>query len=109
MGKVFKNGTSKICRRQPLKNLKWYGLLQLYKVCLPQILLGPFLNTLSQLCFLVIWFVKMLPFMNSFYEFPSKLYKIVIVILSSGFQLAFNGICNAMYSCALSITIVEFT
>ena len=26
--KVFKNGLSKICRRQPLKNLKWYGLLK---------------------------------------------------------------------------------
>ena len=35
--KVFKNGTSKICGRKPLKNLG----------CLPQILLGPFLNTLS--------------------------------------------------------------
>ena len=23
---VFKNGPSKICRKQPLKNLKWYGL-----------------------------------------------------------------------------------
>ena len=23
--KVFKNGPSKICERQPLKNLKWYG------------------------------------------------------------------------------------
>ena len=25
--KLFKNGPSKICGRQPLKNLKWYGLL----------------------------------------------------------------------------------
>ena len=25
--KVFKNGPSKVCRRQPLKNLKGYGLL----------------------------------------------------------------------------------
>ena len=24
--KVFKNGPNKICRRQPLKNLKWFGL-----------------------------------------------------------------------------------
>ena len=24
--KVFKNGPSKICGRQSLKNLKWYGL-----------------------------------------------------------------------------------
>ena len=34
---VFKNGPSKICGRQPLKNLKWYGLskqtisLQIFK------------------------------------------------------------------------------
>ena len=27
--KVFKNGPSKICGRQPLKNLKEYGLLSL--------------------------------------------------------------------------------
>ena len=26
--KVFKNGTSEICGRQSLKNLKWYGLLK---------------------------------------------------------------------------------
>ena len=26
--KVFKNGPSKICGRQPLKNLKGYGLLE---------------------------------------------------------------------------------
>ena len=43
--KVFKNEPSENCGRQPLKNLKGYGL--------PQFLLGPFLNTLSQiiLCF----------------------------------------------------------
>ena len=41
--KVFKNGPSKICGRQPLRNLKWYGLL---KGCLLQIILDPFLNTL---------------------------------------------------------------
>ena len=40
-GKVFKNGPIEICGRQPLKNL--------LKGCLPQILLGPFLNTLIQL------------------------------------------------------------
>ena len=62
--KVFKNGPSKICGRQPLKNLKVYGLLKqtislqadhipssrpypfkCFKGCLPQILLSPFLNT----------------------------------------------------------------
>ena len=48
--KVFKNGPSKICGRQPLKNLKGYGLL-LFKGCIPQILLGLFLNTLSKTAF----------------------------------------------------------
>ena len=43
--KVFKNGPSKICGRQPLKNFKWYGLLS----CIPQILLGPFLNTFNHM------------------------------------------------------------
>ena len=27
--KIFKNGPSKICGKQPLKNLKWYGLLHI--------------------------------------------------------------------------------
>ena len=31
--KVFKNGPSKVCGRQPLKNLKGYGLKGM--VCLP--------------------------------------------------------------------------
>ena len=54
-GKVFKNWPSKICERQPLKNLKWHGLpkqtisLQIFKDCLPQILLGLFSNTLPQI------------------------------------------------------------
>ena len=43
--KVFKNAPSKICGRQPLKNFKWYGLLS----CIPQILLGPFLNTFNHM------------------------------------------------------------
>ena len=38
--KVFKNRPSKICGTQPLKN---------FKGCLPQILLGPFLNILTHL------------------------------------------------------------
>ena len=50
-----KNGPNKICGRVSLKNLKGYGLLKqticlrILKDCLPQILLGPFLNTLSQI------------------------------------------------------------
>ena len=50
--KVFKNGPSKICGRQPSKNLKWYGLpnhFKFFKGSLPQILLGPFLNTLTHI------------------------------------------------------------
>ena len=53
--RVFRNGPSKICRRQLLKNLKWYGLpsrtyrFKILKGHLPQILLGPFLNTLTEL------------------------------------------------------------
>ena len=46
--KVFKNGPSKICERQPLKNLpKQTYHFKLFKGCLPQVLLSPFLNILS--------------------------------------------------------------
>ena len=54
--KAFKSALSKICGRQPLKNVKGYGLLKqgysllkIFKGCLPQILLGPLLNTFSHL------------------------------------------------------------
>ena len=55
--KVFKNGPSNICGRQPLKNLKWYGLLHnfnIFKGCLSQILLGQFLNTLTRMIHLLL-------------------------------------------------------
>ena len=47
--KVFKNGPSKICGRQPLKNLVIWSALhfKFFKGCLPKILVGPFLNTLT--------------------------------------------------------------
>ena len=49
--KVPKNRPSRICGRQTLKNLKGYGLLYIpfknFKGRLTQILLSPFLNTLS--------------------------------------------------------------
>ena len=54
--KLFKNGPSKICGRQSLKKLKGYFCLskpypsKFFTGCLPQILLGPFLNTLSKMC-----------------------------------------------------------
>ena len=58
--KVFKDGPSKTCGRQPFKNLKGYGLLEadhtprpypfkFFKGCLPQILPDPFSNTLPQI------------------------------------------------------------
>ena len=62
MDKVFKSGESKICGRQPLKNLKGYGLLtrdmvclgrpypfKFFKGCRPQILFAPLLHILSYL------------------------------------------------------------
>ena len=51
----FVNGHSKICGRQPLKNFKSYDLvkqiisLQIFNGCFPQILFGPFLNTLPHI------------------------------------------------------------
>ena len=57
--KVFKNRQSKTCGRQPLKKLMGYDLfkqtisLQIFKGSLLQILLGPFLNTLSRMNFVI--------------------------------------------------------
>ena len=47
-GKIFKNGPSEICGRQPF-----------FKGCLPEVSLGSFVNTLSQIFFLncFCWFV----------------------------------------------------
>ena len=53
--KVFKNGPSKIFGRQPLQKRRDMVFLsrpysfKFFKGCLPQILLGLFLNTLSQI------------------------------------------------------------
>ena len=54
-GSIFRNRPSKICGRQHLKNLKGYGRFKqtiyitsdFFNGCLPQILLCPFLNSLS--------------------------------------------------------------
>ena len=56
MGQV-KNGPSKICGRQSSKYFKWKQTisLEIFKGC-PQILLGPFLNMLTQI--IVCDFVK---------------------------------------------------
>ena len=51
----FKNGTSKICERRPLKKLAGCGLLKqtypfkFFEGCLSQILLGPFSNNVSHI------------------------------------------------------------
>ena len=45
MREAIQEWTKKICGKQPLKNLKGYGLhFKIFKGSLPQILLGPFLN-----------------------------------------------------------------
>ena len=44
--KIFMNGPTKVCGRQPLKHLKGYGLL---KQKIPKILFGSFLNILSHI------------------------------------------------------------
>ena len=50
--KVFTNEPSEICGRQHLKIcLSRPYHFKFFKGCLPQTLLGPFLNTFSQLCF----------------------------------------------------------
>ena len=46
--KIFKSKPSKICGRQPLKKLNGYAF-KFLKGCIPQILLGPLANTLSQM------------------------------------------------------------
>ena len=61
-GKIFKNGPSKTCGRQ------------IFKGCLPQILLGPFLDTLSQISLQVM--ITSFPevFISSKYEFNLNYY-----------------------------------
>ena len=51
--KVFKNRQSKICGRQPLKDLS--ASFNFFKGCLLQILPGPFLNTLTYISVKVIY------------------------------------------------------
>ena len=66
LDKVFKNGPSKVCGRQPLKNLNHF---KFFKGCLRHILLGPFLNTLSHVVYeklskLQLWAGLMVNFRN---------------------------------------------
>ena len=48
--KVFKNGPSKIRGRQPVLGRVYP--FKFFKGCLPQILLGPLLNTFSHICYI---------------------------------------------------------
>ena len=52
MGQSIQNEPSKIYGRQPLKNLRRPYHFKIFKGCLPQILLGPFLNTLTNITLL---------------------------------------------------------
>ena len=51
--RVFKNGPGKICERHPLKNSQAYPV-KFFKGFLPQILLRPFLYTLTHLFVLIL-------------------------------------------------------
>ena len=63
--KVFKNGPSKICWGRP-----YY--FNFFKGCLPQILLGPFWNTLSQiLTYLITFWTFMQQFLKKFRDFST--------------------------------------
>ena len=70
--KVFKNGPSKICGRQLLKSLRWYGLpkhFKIFKGYPSQILLGPFLNTFSHMPLLTI---IISPVLKKYYNYKSS-------------------------------------
>ena len=69
--KAFKNGPNKICGRQPLKNLKWYGQaksLQIFKGCLPQDLINPSLNKMAQTSYLLSLYHPFPVFYNIFFH-----------------------------------------
>ena len=68
--KVFKSGPSKICETKPLKNLPY--LFKLFKACLLQILLGPLLNTLSNLILVKQLGLRRKSYSNEMY--PTKAY-----------------------------------
>ena len=48
--KVLENGPSKICGKQPYRLFRQYSF-KFFKGCLHQILVGPFLNTLTHISF----------------------------------------------------------
>ena len=67
--KILKNGSSKTCGRQHLRNLNHF---KFFKGCLLQILLGPFSNTLSHFIIVETLIVKYFP-LKSFKYFESVL------------------------------------
>ena len=74
-GKISKNGPSKICERQPLKNFKWYGLSS---TNFTWSILGPFLNFILLDIFS---FQKSIACLLKYYVFlrdnnPTRLYKL---------------------------------
>ena len=113
--KVFKNGSSKTCGRQPLKKLKG---------CLPQSLLGPLLNTLTHLIFrllkksflasltkFTLTFVCMLAYFSVF--FTTKFVKAWLLLSKkSWFYLLqwtpFQKMKNAIYSISKTFSLYRY-
>ena len=83
---VFKSGLRKVCGRQSLQSFNAYGLLkqsislEIFKSCLPQNLLSPFLNTLSHI---ILYIPALLVIFNVFILAPYAFY--FNVRLRSGF------------------------
>ena len=79
--KVFKNGPSKICGRQPLKknssNMFCLYNFKLFKECLPQIFFGPFLNTFTHMSIVV---MAQLIYSSECSELPAVLYRCHILM-----------------------------
>ena len=106
--KVFKNGTSKFCGRQPLKNLKWYGLPR-------QILLGLFLNTLARLIlsydhnFLDSTFNFQSQFLNSYIYLSLVLTQLILVSSARKNLLKINcKLCKVIIRHRCGVSIVNF-
>ena len=75
---IFKNIPSKICGRQRLKRPYHF---KFFKGCLPQILLGPFLNTLSHI--LRLFFLQ---FVNKTITAGFLVINILVMRLTAGLQ-----------------------
>ena len=116
MRQIYKNRPSKICGTQHLKCLKWYGLLkhnislQVFKGCIPQFLLDPFLNTLFKI-FLWKWIswrdiFDMVIIMNDF------IYHIVFrkkILFLSQYFVGQIWSCNSKRLCRYVIIAFDFS